>query len=181
VLAVPARQFFGLKRIITIGHLEHMNKIMIATGLMVGYAYAMEFFIAWYSGSEFEGFAFRNRMFGPYAWAYWTMIACNVLSPQLFWFKKIRTSPGWTLAIGLFINVGMWFERFVIIATSLARDFLPSSWHYYVPTKFDYLTLAGSFGLFFTLFLLFCRYLPMVAMSEVKAFHPSAQAHGDHH
>jgi molybdopterin-containing oxidoreductase family membrane subunit len=181
VLAVPARQFFGLKRIITIGHLEHMNKIMIATGLMVGYAYGMEFFIAWYSGSEFEGFAFRNRMFGPYTWAYWTMIACNVLSPQLFWFKKIRTSPLWTLMIGLFINVGMWFERFVIIATSLARDFLPSSWHYYVPTKFDYLTLAGSFGLFFTLFLLFCRYLPMVAMSEVKAFHPSAHAHGDKH
>src|SRR5688572_9210601 len=181
VLAVPARQFFGLKRIITIGHLEHMNKIMIATGLMVGYAYAMEFFIAWYSGSMYEGFAFQNRMFGQYAWAYWTMIACNVLSPQLFWFKKIRTSPMWTLAIGCFINVGMWFERFVIICTSLARDFLPSSWGYYIPTKFDYLTLAGSFGLFFTLFLLFCRYLPMVAMSEVKAFHPAAHAHGDHH
>jgi molybdopterin-containing oxidoreductase family membrane subunit len=181
VLAVPARQFFGLKRIITIGHLEHMNKIMIATGLLVGYAYGMEFFIAWYSGSEYEGFAFRTRLFGPYAWAYWTMIACNVLSPQLFWFKKIRTSPMWTLAIGCFINVGMWFERFVIICTSLARDFLPSSWGYYIPTTFDYLTLVGSFGLFFTLFLLFCRYLPMVAMSEVKAFHPAAHAHGDHH
>jgi molybdopterin-containing oxidoreductase family membrane subunit len=181
VLAVPARQFFGLKRIITIRHLEHMNKIMIATGLMVGYAYAMEFFIAWYSGSEFEGFAFRNRLFGPYAWAYWTMITCNVLSPQLFWFKKIRTSPMWTLAIGCFINVGMWFERFVIICTSLARDFLPSSWGYYIPTKFDYMTLAGSFGLFFTLFLLFCRYLPMVAMAEVKMHHPAAHAHGDHH
>jgi len=181
VLAVPARQFFGLKRIITIRHLEHMNKIMIATGLLVGYAYGMEFFIAWYSGSEFEGFAFRTRMFGPYAWAYWTMIACNVLSPQLFWFKSIRTNPLWTFAIGCFINVGMWFERFVIICTSLARDFLPSSWGYYIPTTFDYLTLAGSFGLFFTLFLLFCRYLPMVAMSEVKAFHPSAHAHGDHH
>ncbi|HEX6277926.1 MAG TPA: NrfD/PsrC family molybdoenzyme membrane anchor subunit [Polyangiaceae bacterium] len=181
VLAVPARQFFGLKRIITIRHLEHMNKIMIATGLLVGYAYGMEFFIAWYSGSEFEGFAFRNRLFGPYAWAYWTMIACNVLSPQLFWFKKVRTSPMWTLAIGCFINVGMWFERFVIICTSLTRDFLPSSWGYYIPTKFDYLTLAGSFGLFFTLFLLFCRYLPMVAMSEVKAFHPAAHAHGEHH
>jgi Ni/Fe-hydrogenase subunit HybB-like protein len=180
VLAVPARQFFGLKRIITIRHLEHMNKIMIATGLLVGYAYGMEFFIAWYSGSEFEGFAFRTRLFGPYAWAYWTMIACNVLSPQLFWFKKIRTSPLWTLAIGCFINVGMWFERFVIICTSLARDFLPSSWGYYIPTTFDYLTLAGSFGLFFTLFLLFCRYLPMVAMSEVKAFHPAAHAHPAH-
>jgi Ni/Fe-hydrogenase subunit HybB-like protein len=176
VLAVPARQFFGLKRIIKIEHIELMNKVMIATGLMVGYAYGMEFFVAWYSGSQYEGFTFINRAFGQYAWAYWTMIACNVLSPQLFWFKKVRTNPWATLAIGVAINVGMWFERFVIISTSLARDFLPSSWHYYVPTVFDYLTLAGSFGLFFTLFLLFCRYLPMVAMAEVKAFHPKTLA-----
>jgi Ni/Fe-hydrogenase subunit HybB-like protein len=178
-LAVPARQFFGLKHIITIKHLELMNKVMIATGLMVGYAYGMEFFIAWYSGGLYEGFAFINRAFGPYAWAYWTMIACNVISPQLFWFKKVRTSPIATLLIGMVINVGMWFERFVIICTSLARDFLPSSWGYYIPTLMDFLTLGGSFGLFFTLFLLFCRYLPMVAMSEVKAFHPAAQA--EHH
>jgi len=177
-LAVPARQFFGLKRIITIQHLELMNKILIATGLMVGYAYGMEFFIAWYSGSLYEGFTFINRAFGQYAWAYWTMITCNVLSPQLHWFKKVRTNPWATLAIGVVVNIGMWFERFVIICTSLARDFLPSSWHYYVPTMFDYMTLAGSFGLFFTLFLLFCRYLPMVAMAEVKAFHPAAHAHG---
>jgi Ni/Fe-hydrogenase subunit HybB-like protein len=177
-LAVPARQFFGLKRIITIEHLELMNKILIATGLMVGYAYGMEFFIAWYSGSMYENFTFVNRAFGQYAWAYWTMITCNVLSPQLHWFKKVRTSPWATLAIGVVINIGMWFERFVIICTSLARDFLPSSWHYYVPTLFDYMTLAGSFGLFFTLFLLFCRYLPMVAMAEIKAFHPAAHAHG---
>jgi molybdopterin-containing oxidoreductase family membrane subunit len=176
-LAVPARQFFGLKRIITIDHLELMNKIMIATGLMVGYAYGMEFFIAWYSGSKYEGFAFVNRAFGQYAWAYWTMITCNVISPQLFWFKKIRRNPWATFAIGVVINIGMWFERFVIICTSLARDFLPSSWGYYLPTAFDFMTLVGSFGLFFTLFLLFCRYLPMVAMSEVKAFHPSVLAH----
>jgi molybdopterin-containing oxidoreductase family membrane subunit len=176
VLAVPARQFFGLKRIIKIEHLELMNKVMIATGLMVGYAYGMEFFVAWYSGNSYEGFTFINRAFGQYAWAYWTMISCNVLFPQLFWFKKVRTNPWATLAIGVAINVGMWFERFVIISTSLARDFLPSSWHYYVPTVFDYLTLAGSFGLFFTLFLLFCRYLPMVAMAEVKAFHPKTLA-----
>ena len=177
-LAVPARQFFGLKRIITIQHLELMNKILIATGLMVGYAYGMEFFIAWYSGSLYEGFTFISRAFGQYAWAYWTMITCNVLSPQLHWFKKVRTNPWATLAIGVVVNIGMWFERFVIICTSLARDFLPSSWHYYVPTMFDYMTLAGSFGLFFTLFLLFCLYLPMVAMAEVKAFHPAAHAHG---
>ena len=191
VLAVPARQFFGLKRIITIDHLELMNKIMIATGLLVGYAYGMEFFIAWYSGSKYEGFTFINRAFGPYAWAYWTMITCNVISPQLFWFRKIRRNPWWTLAIGMVINVGMWFERFVIICTSLTRDFLPSSWGYYIPTPIDFMTLGGSFGLFFTLFLLFCRYLPMVAISEVKAFHPSVLAHleshgsatygGDHH
>jgi len=170
-----------------------MNKIMIATGLMVGYAYGMEFFIAWYSGSKYEGFTFVNRAFGQYAWAYWTMITCNVLSPQLFWFKKIRRNIWATFAIGVVINIGMWFERFVIICTSLARDFLPSSWGYYMPTVVDFMTLAGSFGLFFTLFLLFCRYLPMVAMSEVKAFHPSVlahahghgghgdEAHGDHH
>jgi Ni/Fe-hydrogenase subunit HybB-like protein len=180
-LAVPARQFFGLKRIITIEHLELMNKVLIATGLLVGYAYGMEFFVAWYSGNEYEGFTFVNRAFGPYAWAYWTMITCNVISPQLHWFKKVRTSPVATLLIGMVINVGMWFERFVIICTSLARDFLPSSWGYFIPTTFDYMTLAGSFGLFFTLFLLFCRYLPMVAMSEVKAFHPAAHAHAEHH
>ena len=177
-LAVPARQFFGLKRIIQIKHLELMNKVLIATGLLVGYAYGMEFFVAWYSGNSYEGFTFINRAFGPYAWAYWTMISCNVLSPQLHWFKAVRTSPVATLLIGMVINVGMWFERFVIICTSLTRDFLPSSWGYYIPTKFDYMTLGGSFGLFFTLFLLFCRYLPMVAMAEVKAFHPAAHAHG---
>jgi Ni/Fe-hydrogenase subunit HybB-like protein len=180
-LAVPARQFFGLKRIITIKHLELMNKVLIATGLLVGYAYGMEFFVAWYSGNSYEGFTFINRAFGPYAWAYWTMITCNVVSPQLHWFKAVRTSPIATLLIGMVINVGMWFERFVIICTSLTRDFLPSSWGYYIPTKFDFMTLGGSFGLFFTLFLLFCRYLPMVAMAEVKAFHPAAHAHPEHH
>lgn len=176
-LAVPARQFFGLKRIITIRHLELMNKIILATGMMVGYAYGMEFFIAWYSGSIYEGFAFVNRAFGPYAWAYWTMITCNVITPQLFWSKKLRTNPWVTLAVGVIVNIGMWFERFVIICTSLARDFLPSSWGYFVPTPWDFMTLIGSFGLFFTLFLLFCRYLPMVAMAEVKAGQPSAHAH----
>ena len=133
-LAVPARQFFGLKHIITIDHLELMNKIMLATGLMVGYAYGMEFFIAWYSGSLYEGFAFVNRAFGPYAWAYWTMIACNVILPAAALVQEVpHATPGPCFAIGIVINVGMWFERFVIIVTSLARDFLPSSWGYYVP------------------------------------------------
>src|SRR5688572_2810640 len=180
-LAVPARQFFGLKRLIQMKHLEHMNLVILTTGTMVGYAYGMEFFIAWYSGSIYENFAFINRAFGEYAWAYWTMISCNVLFPQLFWFKKIRTNLTAMMVICVLVNVGMWFERFVIICTSLARDFLPSSWGYFIPTPFDFMTLIGSFGLFFTLFLLFCRYLPMVAMAEVKAFHPLAHAHQEHH
>jgi len=176
-LAVPARQFFGLKRIIQLDHIELMNKIILATGMLVGYAYGMEFFIAWYSGSEYEQFTFVNRAFGNYAWAYWTMIACNVVSPQLFWSKKLRRNLWVTFGVGVVVNVGMWFERFVIIVTSLARDFLPGSWGYYRPTIVDYMTLAGSFGLFFTLFLLFCRYLPMVAMAEVKSILPSARSH----
>ena len=180
-LAVPARQFFGLKRIITIGHLELMAKIILATGMMVGYAYSMEFFTAWYSGNDYEMFTFFNRALGPYAWSYWCMIFCNVVTPQVFWSKKMRTNPWVILVVGVLVNIGMWFERFVIVITSLSRDFLPSSWGYYKPTFWDFSLLAGSFGLFFTLFLLFCRYLPMVAMSEVKAFHPSAHAHGDDH
>ena len=180
VLAVPAREFFGLKRIITIRHLELMNKVILATGMLVGYAYGMEMFIAWYSGAMYEQFAFLNRAFGNFAWAYWTMIFCNVVSPQVFWFKKARTNVWITLLVGVIVNVGMWFERFVIICTSLTRDFLPSSWGAFVPTPVDYMTLSGSFGLFFTLFLLFCRYLPMCAISEVKAFHPAAHEHAHH-
>jgi molybdopterin-containing oxidoreductase family membrane subunit len=176
-LLVPAREFFGLKRVIEIRHLENMNKIILVTGTMVGYAYGMEFFIAWYSGSDYEGFTFINRAFGPYAWAYWTMMSCNVIFPQLFWFKKIRTSVPAMMMICILANVGMWFERFVIICTSLSRDFLPASWGYFIPTPFDFLTFLGSFGVFFTLFLLFCRYLPMVAVAEVKGV---AASHGDH-
>ncbi len=174
-LAVPARQFFGLKRIITIRHLEVMNKILLATGLMVAYAYVTEMFISWYSGALYEQFAFLNRVFGNYAWAYWTMIFCNVVAPHVFWFKKMRTNVWVTLVVGIIVNVGMWFERFVIVCTSLTRDFLPANWGLFLPTPFDYMTLAGSFGLFFTLFLLFCRYLPMVAMAELKAFHVAAR------
>lgn len=180
VLAVPAREFFGLKRIITLRHLELMNKVILATSMLVGYSYMMEMFIAWYSGALYEQFAFLNRAFGNFAWAYWTMIFCNVMSPQIFWFKKMRTNVWVTLLVGVIVNVGMWFERFVIICTSLTRDFLPSSWGAFVPTPVDYMTLSGSFGLFFTLFLLFCRYLPMCAISEVKAFHPAAHEHGHH-
>jgi molybdopterin-containing oxidoreductase family membrane subunit len=187
---VPARQWFGLKPFITKHHLDNMNKIILATGSMVGYAYAMEFFIAWYGGNPNESFAFVNRAFGPYAWAYWIMVSCNVISPQLFWFKKIRHSLPAMWIIYIFVNIGMWFERFVITVTSLSRDFLPSSWQYYQPTMIDILTFVGSFGLFFTLVLLFVRFLPMVAMAEVKTVmptkdavtghgHPAGDYHGD--
>jgi Ni/Fe-hydrogenase subunit HybB-like protein len=176
-LLIPAREFFGLKSIIEMRHLELMTKVILATGTMVGYAYAMEFFIAWYSASSYEQFTFINRAFGPYAWAYWAMVSCNVIFPQLFWFRKVRTNLGAMMVICVLVNVGMWFERFVIIATSLARDFLPGAWGYFVPTIFDFTTFLGTFGLFFTLFLLFCRYLPMVAAAEVKAIHPAAHGH----
>ena len=169
------RQAFNLKHIIMVDHLEKMNKIMIVTGSMVGYAYAMEFFIAWYSGNPFEQFVFLNRMLGPYAWAYWTMVSCNVIFPQLFWFKKIRRSIPLMFVIGIIVNIGMWFERFVIVVTSLSRDFLPSSWGHYTPSLYDAGILLGSFGLFFTLILIFVRVLPVVSISEVKAVVQGAQ------
>ncbi|MBI1381534.1 MAG: hydrogenase [Planctomycetaceae bacterium] len=176
-LAIPARAYFGMKDIITMRHLENMNKIILATGMMVGYAYAMEFFIAWYGGNEFEQFAFINRATGPYAWAYWIMVSCNVISPQLFWFKKLRTSIPVMFVLAIFVNIGMWFERFVITISTLNRDFLPSSWGYFRPTLVDICMLIGSFGLFFTLFLLFLRFLPMIAMAEVKSILPRPAAH----
>ncbi len=180
-LMVPARAFFGLKDLITIRHLENMNKFILATGCMVGYAYALEVFASWYSGNQYEWFAMVNRAVGPYAWCYWTMVFCNVVVPQLFWFKSWRTSPWRMVLVAVLVNVGMWMERFVIIVVSLSRDFLPSSWEIYKPTWVDLGMLAGSFGLFFTLFLLFCRYLPMVAMAEVKAVLPAAHGSGHRH
>ncbi len=176
-LAIIARKIYNLEDIITLKHLERMNMVIMVTGMMVGYAYSMEFFIAWYSGNEYETFAFLNRAFGPYAWAYWIMISCNVLIPQLFWSKKIRTSIPLMFVISIFVNIGMWFERFVITVTSLANDFLPSSWDYFSPTIWDISLLAGSFGLFFTLFLLFIRYLPMISITEIKGVLPQADPH----
>ncbi|AKT43936.1 NrfD/PsrC family molybdoenzyme membrane anchor subunit [Chondromyces crocatus] len=179
-LMVVARSALGLKHLITMRHLENMNKIILATGTMVGYAYGIEFFMAWYSGNTFESFALMNRVFGPYAWAYWTMVSCNVLFPQLFWFKKIRTSIPAMFVISIIVNVGMWFERFVIIVTSLHRDYIPSSWSYYRPTLVDMSTFVGTFGLFLTLFLLFCRFLPVIAIGEVKGVLKAADPHGAH-
>ena len=175
-LIIPARAWLGLKDIITIRHIENMNKIILLTGSLVGYAYGMEFFVAAYSGNEYEGFTFINRSFGPYWWAYWIMISCNVLSPQLFWFRKMRTNLWVSWIVAALVNTGMWFERFVITVTSLHRDALPSSWEYFVP-RTELLFLASTFGLFLFLFLLFIRFFPVIAISEVKTILPQANPH----
>ncbi len=178
---VIIRKVFHYEHIITVDTLEKMNKVIILTGSMVGYAYMMEFFIAWYSGNPIEQFTFVNRALGPYAWAYWIMVSCNVIFPQLFWFKKIRRSIPIMFAIAVFVNVGMWFERFVITVSSLANDYLPSSWGYFTPTLTDMAILIGSFGFFFTFVLLFAKTMPVVSMVEVKSITAGAQpSHGDH-
>ncbi|MEC9071129.1 MAG: NrfD/PsrC family molybdoenzyme membrane anchor subunit, partial [Myxococcota bacterium] len=176
-LIIPARAIFGLKHLVTEKHLENMAKIMLLTGSLVGYAYSMEFFIAWYSGNPYESFAFVNRAFGDYYWAYWIMVSCNVISPQFFWSKRLRRNPLFLWVISIFVNIGMWFERFVITVTSLHADFTPSAWGYFTPTFWDISTFIGSFGLFFTFFLLFLRFLPMVALAEVKTVMPQADPH----
>lgn len=180
-LMVIARWAFQIEHLVTMKHLENMNKIILATGTIVGYAYATEFFIAWYSGNPYERFVFINRAFGPYAWAYWMMVSCNVLSPQFFWSKKLRTNIPFMFFISIVVNIGMWFERFVIIASSLHRDYLPSSWGYFRPTIIDILTFFGTFGLFLFLFVLFVRFLPMVAVSEVKGMLANESMHAAVH
>jgi molybdopterin-containing oxidoreductase family membrane subunit len=176
---IVVRKVFDMEHIITKNHLDKMAKILLATGMMVGYSYAMEFFMAWYSGYIFEQFVFLNRAFGPYAWAYWIMVACNVGFPQLFWFKKVRQNISLMLAIVILVNVGMWFERFVIIVTSLHRDFLPASWGMYAPTIFDIGIFIGSFGLFFTLMLLFVKVMPAISLTELKGVMKGSQP--EHH
>ncbi len=171
-LMIIARRVMRFEQYITSRHILAMCKILVFTGSVVGAAYITELFTAWYSGDQYEQFAFKNRMCGPFAWAYWTMFGCNVIAPQLLWFRRVRESIPAVFALSLVVNVGMWFERFVIIVTSLTRDFLPSSWAGYRPTFIEVGTLIGSFGLFFTLFLLFCRVLPMISMFEVKSVLP---------
>jgi molybdopterin-containing oxidoreductase family membrane subunit len=168
-LLIITRKVYKLEDYITIQHMELMNIVIIITGSIVGVAYITELFIAWYSGVEPEQYAFLNRVSGPYWWAYWSMMTCNVISPQLFWFKKIRTNITSTFIITIIVNIGMWFERFVIIVTSLHRDFLPSSWAMFYPTFYDVGVYLFSFGLFFTLFLLFSKFFPMINMAEVKS------------
>ena len=167
-LLIIMRKVLGLEDYITVTHVELMNKIIILTGSIVGVAYLTELFVSWYSGVEYEQYAFLNRATGPYWWSYWSMMTCNVITPQLFWFKKIRTSLIATFIISIFVNIGMWFERFVIIVTSLHRDYLPSSWTMFHPTFVDVGIFIGTIGIFFTFFLLFARTFPVIALSELK-------------
>lgn len=176
-LMIPVRAIFKWEHLITMRHLENMAKVILLTGSLVGYAYTLEFFIAWYGANDYEYFAFWNRAFGPYWWSYLAMFSCNVFSPQIFWFKKMRTNIWVLFIVSIFVNIGMWFERFVITITSLHRDFLPSSWDYYRPTFWDAATFAGTFGLFFTLFCIFLRTLPAIAIAEVKTVMPEADPH----
>lgn len=162
------RKVYGLEHYITINTMESMNKIIMLTGMLVGFAYSTEFFMAWYSGSEFEGFIFKNRAFGPYWWSYFIMFSCNAFVPQIFWFKKARRSIPVMFVVSLFVNLGMWFERYVIIVSSLHRDFLPGSWGMYVMKPVDWGLTIGSFGWFMTFFLLYARALPTIAGFEVK-------------
>jgi Ni/Fe-hydrogenase subunit HybB-like protein len=176
-----ARAVFKLHRVVLMRHLELMNKFLLLTSSLVGYAYSMEFFVAWYSGNQYEMAHFlHNRPFGPYWWAWVWMMVPNTLIPQLYWFKRFRTNIPVMFVISIFINIGMWFERFVIIVLSLNRDFLPSSWGYFRPTIIDVGVFTGTIGVFFTLFLLFMRWLPMVAMAEVKGTMPQADPHFGH-
>ena len=167
-LLLVMRKVVNMEAYITIKHIEYMNIVIMVTGSIVGVAYITELFIAWYSGVEFEQYAFLNRATGPYWWAYWSMMTCNVISPQFMWFKKLRTSIAFTFFISIVVNIGMWFERFVIIVTSLHRDYLPSSWTMFSPTFVDIGIFVGTIGFFFVLFLLYARTFPVIAQAELK-------------
>ncbi len=168
-LLLITRKVLNYERYITIQHIELMNIIIVVTGSMVGTAYLSELFISWYSGVEYESYAFLNRFSGPYAWAYWSMMACNVITPQFFWFKKLRRNLMISFILSIFVNIGMWFERFVIIVTSLHRDYIPANWSWFHPTWVDIGVYLGTIGLFFTLFLLFTRFFPVLALNELKS------------
>jgi Ni/Fe-hydrogenase subunit HybB-like protein len=174
-LAIPIRSVYGLQDFITPRHLDNMAKIMLATGLMVTYGYLMETFMAWYSGNGFEQFVVVNRMFGPYWPWYWLLIACNCVIPQLLWFRSIRQNVPLLFVIALLVNVGMWAERYVIVVTSLHRDYLPSSWGMYYPTFWDWATYLGTIGLFLCLLFLFLRFLPMISIFEMRTLLPEAR------
>ena len=182
IVLVVVRETMQLKNLITVRHLDVMNKVILAMSCIMGYSYAMEGFTAWYSQNEYLHHGFINIVHGNYGWAGWLTISCNIFIPQLLWFKKCRTSYFWMILVAIAVTIGMWFERFVIIVISLHQDYLPSAWRLYKPTVVDFGILLGSFGLFFTLVLLFARVLPVIATTEVKAILPGAQpSHGGHH
>mgnify|MGYP002651313105 FL=1 len=181
ILCIPLRVWYNMKDFITDTHLIYMGKVMLATGLIVVYGYAMEAFFGWYSASQYEVFMVKNRIWeGPYWWSYWLLIICNGLSIQLLWFKRFRESPFWLFVISIVVSIGMWLERFVIIVTSLNRDFLPSSWAMYSPTIIDWTMFIGTIGFFFTLIFLFIRFLPIISIFEVRTLLPDANVHGHH-
>jgi polysulfide reductase-like protein len=180
-LAIPLRVAYKLEDFITMRHIDNMAKVMLATGLMVAYGYTMEAFFGWYSANQYERFMIWNRMTGPYAWSYWMLIAINVVMIQLLWFQSVRQNTKLLFVLSLFVSVGMWLERFVIIVTSLHRDFLPSSWGMYYPTRWDFLTFFGTIGLFLTLFFLFMRFVPMISMFEVRTLLPQAKVKAEDH
>jgi molybdopterin-containing oxidoreductase family membrane subunit len=175
-LMLVARKTMHFEEYITQRHIDAMTKVILLTSMLVGLAYLSEFFVAWYSGSRYEQFHFLNRFFGPDGWWAWVMYGCNMVVPQVLWFRKVRENLVLVFIISLLVNVGMWFERWVIIVSSLQADYLPSSWNFYRPTIFDFGVMLGSFGLFFTLFLLFAKFLPMIAIAEIK----HEVAHGGH-
>ncbi|HVJ08975.1 MAG TPA: NrfD/PsrC family molybdoenzyme membrane anchor subunit [Acidisarcina sp.] len=175
-LAVPIRKFYGLEDLITLRHLDNMGKVMLATGFIVAYGYGMEVFMAWYSASKWESFMMWNRMHGPMGWSYAVLITCNIVTPLItLWSRKLRRNPTFMFLLSLVVNTGMWFERFVIVVTSLYRDYLPSSWGTYRATRWDYATFIGTLGLFTFLFFLFIRFLPMIPMSEIRVMLPQAK------
>jgi Ni/Fe-hydrogenase subunit HybB-like protein len=174
-LAIPLRRAYGLEDFITMRHLDNMSRVMLATGLVVAYGYMMETFMAWYSANTYEEFMITNRFAGPYAWVYWLLMACNVIAPQFIWFKRVRTSVSALFIVSMFVNVGMWLERFIIVVVSLHRDFLPSSWGMYYPTFWDFATFFGTIGLFLSLLFLFIRFLPMISIFEMRTLVPEAE------
>jgi molybdopterin-containing oxidoreductase family membrane subunit len=177
-LLIITRKVFALERYITARHLENMAKVLLTTGMLVGCAYGTELFMAWYSGNPYERFTFMNRAFGPYAPFYWTMVFCNVIVPQIFWSARARHSVAVIFVASIFVNIGMWLERFNIVVTSLSRDYLPSSWSHYTPTLVEVGIFVGTFGLFFTCYLLFVRIAPVIAFHEVK--HTLSEQSADH-
>ena len=174
-LAIPIRAVYHLEDFITTRHLENMAKVTLATGLIVAYGYTSEVFFGWYSANKYEGFMIWNRMTGPYWYMYWTLIFCNIISPQWLWFKKVRTSPFLLFCVAMVVNVGMWLERFVIVVVSLHRDFVPAAWGMYHGTKWDYMTFFGTVGFFLTMFFLFIRALPMISIFEMRTLAPGAK------